>query len=323
MISLITTVYNEEKNIKKWLASILTQSLQPDEIIIVDGGSTDDTYNILKSESKLSSILKVAQKKGNISTGRNEAIRLARNDVIVVADAGCIYDNNWLEKISSPVTRGEYQIFSTAFGPYLKESDSFLTYLIASSTTPAEREFKKDWLPSSRSVCFRKELWKKVNGYPEWLPICEDIVFDLQLKKLAEIGYERTPLVFWETRKTIRLYMKQLYKYTKSDGHANLWLNRQIIRYVVYIAAILLLGLIISQKNIYILMLLTVGMVFYIKKFWVRWFVFTKEKGFMYRFVGFFFVPVIVCVGDVAKMAGWPVGVYERLTKKIRFKEWK
>lgn len=323
MISLITTVYNEETNIKNWLTSILNQSIQPDEIIIVDGGSTDKTYEILQKEAKSNPPLKVAQKKGNISTGRNEAIRLAGNDVIVVADAGCVYDNEWLEKISVPVVQGNYQIFATAFGPYLKDTDTFLTYLIASSTTPAEIEFKKDWLPSSRSICFRKELWSKVIGYPEWLPICEDIVFDLQLKKLAEIGYERTPLVFWETRKSIPLYMKQLYKYTKSDGHANLWLNRQIIRYAVYSIGTILVSLVVVRMDFLFLILLLVGFSLYIRKFWVRWFSFTRGKGAFYRVGGVFALPIVVCVGDVAKMVGWPIGVYERLSKKVKFEKWK
>ena len=43
MISLICTVFNEGRTVRALLDSLLAQSLLPDEVVIVDGGSTDDT----------------------------------------------------------------------------------------------------------------------------------------------------------------------------------------------------------------------------------------------------------------------------------------
>ena len=50
-ISFISTVYNEEKTIIKFINSLLTQSKLPNEIIIVDGGSTDKTTMIIKKKA--------------------------------------------------------------------------------------------------------------------------------------------------------------------------------------------------------------------------------------------------------------------------------
>ena len=50
--SFITTVFNEENNIEAFIDSVLNQTKSPDEIIIVDGGSTDKTLEILKSIAK-------------------------------------------------------------------------------------------------------------------------------------------------------------------------------------------------------------------------------------------------------------------------------
>ena len=47
-ISLIMTIFNEGENLQGVLESFAAQTLQPDEIVIVDGGSTDDTMLILK-----------------------------------------------------------------------------------------------------------------------------------------------------------------------------------------------------------------------------------------------------------------------------------
>src|SRR3989304_8444448 len=99
-ISMIATVLNEEKSIKRVLDSIFKQTRKPDELVIVDGGSKDKTYKILKEYSKKHRELRVFQKKGaNIPEGRNIAIRKTKNDVVVVVDAGTIYDKNWLEKL--------------------------------------------------------------------------------------------------------------------------------------------------------------------------------------------------------------------------------
>ena len=48
-ISFVTTVFNEEKTINKLLDSIKKQTVYPDEVIIVDGGSTDNTLSVISN----------------------------------------------------------------------------------------------------------------------------------------------------------------------------------------------------------------------------------------------------------------------------------
>jgi hypothetical protein len=100
MISLIITVKNERAVLPLWLESIKRQTLQPDEIVVVDGGSTDGTFEWL--ESVKSATFTVLQKKGNIAVGRNIAIQTAKGEIIVATDAGCLYSPEWLQKITDP-----------------------------------------------------------------------------------------------------------------------------------------------------------------------------------------------------------------------------
>ena len=264
-------------------------------------------------------MIKVWQHLGNISAGRNFAINKAVGEIIVVTDAGCMYDNNWLKKIVEPILSGQSIFSATGFGPWLKPDDNFLTYFLAAATTPALSEFKKDWLPSSRSVAFKKEVWQKVGGYPEWIPLCEDVVFDLKVRKVAiAADYIREALVFWRPRTTLTKYFKQLFGYTRSDGHGKLWFSRQVTRYVVYLASLFLAYFTIKFSIIFLLILL-VGMLVYMKKFWLRWSDFSKILPISKRIFGFMFLPFVVALGDVAKMCGWPIGVYERKSGKIKF----
>jgi glycosyltransferase involved in cell wall biosynthesis len=321
MISLIATIFNERDNLEKWLDGLLHQIKLPDEIVIVDGGSDDGTWERLVGKAGEYTIFKIFQHKGNIASGRNYAIRQAQGDIIAVTDAGCVYEPAWLEKLVAPFAGGAVWS-ATGFGPWFKEGDNLLFFLIAAATIPAPSEFQKDWLPSSRSVAFKKEIWQKAGGYPEWIPICEDIIFDLKIKKLGTpLSYAREPLVFWRPRTSLGAYFKQLYKYTKSDGHGKLWLSRQLVRYGVYGASLALLILTVFVDRT-LLIILFAGAMAYMFKFWKRWAVFSKDLSVGKKIVGYILLPFIIAFGDMAKMCGWPVGVWERMRGKIKFEKY-
>ena len=88
-VSLITTVYNEARTITDLLESFARQSRLADEILIVDGGSTDGTSELIRAFFKEHDRLngKLIVKKGaNIATGRNTAIVSSQYNIIAVTD---------------------------------------------------------------------------------------------------------------------------------------------------------------------------------------------------------------------------------------------
>ena len=102
-ISLISTVLNEARSLPALLDSIAAQTRQPDEVIICDGGSGDNTIELLRAERRFS--VRVIERPGsNISQGRNAAIAEARGDVIASTDAGVRLEPKWLEKLAEPLT---------------------------------------------------------------------------------------------------------------------------------------------------------------------------------------------------------------------------
>ena len=137
------TVKNERAHLQAWFQSIQKQTVQPDEIVIVDGGSTDGTLELLEEHTKQMTGLRVYKKAGNISTGRNEAIRQAKGEILVVTDAGCTHDPSWIEKLIAPLKQGTIFFTTTAFGPWFDRDDSLLIYAIAASTTPAPRSLRR------------------------------------------------------------------------------------------------------------------------------------------------------------------------------------
>ena len=104
-ISLIMTVYNEGQSIRALLECFLAQTRQPDEIIIVDGGSTDDTVMILREYASRLPLKAIGSLGCTISQGRNIAIQAAAGDVIAVTDAGTRPPPEWLANLVAPLAQ--------------------------------------------------------------------------------------------------------------------------------------------------------------------------------------------------------------------------
>ena len=95
------------------------------------------------------------------------------------------------------------------------------------------------FMPSSRSVAFRREVFEQVGGYPEWLDFCEDLVFDFRLSAAAgPFAFAPEAVVYFRPRRSMRAFLKQYYRYARGDGKANLFFRRHLIRYLTYFVAL-------------------------------------------------------------------------------------
>lgn len=209
MISLIATVLNEGQSMHRLMQSLVAQTRLPDEVVIVDGGSSDDTVAILQSYTDKAALWVLVAAGANISEGRNRAIAAAQGDIIAVTDAGVIVAPDWLEKITTPLISDAN---CTVSGGFFNPDDTNLFELAMSATVlPLRDEINPaTFLPTSRSVGFRKSAWEAVGGYPEWLDYCEDLIFDLRIKQWMSrqpsttIAFEPEAVVAFRPRGSLR-----------------------------------------------------------------------------------------------------------------------
>jgi cellulose synthase/poly-beta-1,6-N-acetylglucosamine synthase-like glycosyltransferase len=316
--SLIFTVLNEAKTIERFLASLSALSQKPTHIVCVDGGSSDSTYRHLESWIPPEGVtLRLIQAQGlNIAQGRNLAIENCNDGIVMVADAGTLLDANWVKNLTIPFDNPRVDVVSGWFEPL---PGTFWQSLIGSLTTPLLSEIDAaSFLPSSRSVAFRKSAWKSVGGYPEWLDYCEDLIFGISLKSAGfNFVFASKAVVRWNARDSLSAFTKQYYRYARGDGKAGLWSKRHLARYSFYFAWLAAAAFWNSPVGVWLILLTSSSLIYYLLKFYRRLIVrrsAQKLDGFASSLL---IAPIVVVIGDIAKMIGYPVGLLWRIQRKM------
>lgn len=219
-VSLIATGLNEAGSLPAWLESVVNQTRPPDEVVLVDGGSQDRSLEILQSFVLDSPFpVKVISRPGaNIAEGRNLAIRHARGPVIACTDFGCRLHPDWLEKLITPFEDD----------PRTEVSAGWFRAL--SGGRPARRlgwahlpeVDPQEYLPSSRSVAYRKDAWALAGGYPTWLSLTgEDTYFSAELKRICRHwAFVPEAVVDWDAPDTPQAYWRKIRAWSVGDGES-------------------------------------------------------------------------------------------------------
>jgi glycosyltransferase involved in cell wall biosynthesis len=224
-IAVCVTIRNEESSISKLIEALLSQSKKPDEIVFVDGGSTDKTVEIIRHYQQKDSRIKLFTGEFSRSKGRNYSVEIARDPIIAMTDAGCTPQKHWLKRIAEPFKNPKVEMVA---GFYKMMGESPLQRAAKVFLGVTSRKFNVNFLPSTRSVAFKKELWEKVGGFPEALEdTAEDTVFN---NKVVESGSRivrvKNALVEWGMPNSLGAVINKMYRYAKGDAKTKLWLSK-------------------------------------------------------------------------------------------------
>lgn len=123
LISVIIAIYNTEKYLSQCLKSIINQTYDQLEIILVDDGSTDHSAEICKNYAKKDSRIKyIYQKNSGVSCARNNGLSKATGDYIYFADSDDFLEPNMLEFLCRAIEENEAQVASCHWRSEFDES---------------------------------------------------------------------------------------------------------------------------------------------------------------------------------------------------------
>ena len=250
-VSLVATVRTEGASVRTWIESLLNQTRHPDEVIIVDGGSTDETVAELREFARTAPfpVKVISAGNVNIARGRNIGIAQATHPFIACTDFGCELDHRWLEYLAAPFEIDPDTM--VVAGWHEPTAHTTLGKAAALQGAPNFMD-PQSFLPSSRSVAFTKQAWAAVGGYPDWLtPTGEDTYFSLELKRCCN-RWALVPeaRVYWRAPDGLSEGVSTAYRSSIGDGEAGLFpnrywhsLTRSVLELSVLMAAAVGLGL--------------------------------------------------------------------------------
>ena len=183
-ISIITVCWNSEKYLKTAIKSVLNQTHEDIEYIIIDGSSTDGTLDIIKHYEPLfkGRMRWVSEKDNGIYDAMNKGINMASGDVVGLLNSDDFYiSNTSLDMISNIFIKENVDsVYADLY--YVKELET--DKIVRSWKTGKKRPFSQGWHPAHPSFFVKKEIYNKYGNFNLTYKIAAD--FEIMLRFLEK-----------------------------------------------------------------------------------------------------------------------------------------
>ena len=188
-VSIITTTYNDKENLKKIIAQVKNQDYENIEYVIVDGGSTDGTLEVIAEAAEyFGDRLKwISEKDKGIYDAINKGIRLSTGDIL-----GCCFDQYaGPDVISKMVAIMEKEGTDGVHGDlYYMEGDKVVRYW-----HQGQGNIRFGWMPGHPTLYLRKSVYDKYGLYKTDYRISADYEFMIRILKDDKVKLSYLPEV--------------------------------------------------------------------------------------------------------------------------------
>jgi glycosyltransferase involved in cell wall biosynthesis len=209
-VSVVVPLHNEARSIGPLLDSLAGMVRPPDEIVLVDAGSTDETGRIAE-ERKAPCPVRVLRR-GRLHPGeaRNEGVDAARHEWIAFVDGGIRVSKEWLAELLEAARADGSEL---VFGSYEPVCDTRFKQSAAIAYLPAYRSWGGRG-PFVASMLVRKAAYRKIGGFPSFRA-AEDLIF---IERAERSGLRRAhapkAIVYWEFPGTLRSTFRRFSLYS-------------------------------------------------------------------------------------------------------------
>ena len=161
-VSVIIPVYNVERYIEMCLSSLVEQTLEDIELIIINDGSPDNSQAIIDryKEQYPAKIVSVIRENGGQATARNEGIEIARGEYLAFVDSDDYVEVTMMEKLYSRAKETGADIVACGFR-YVYENGSFVERQVATRVEPGDNIYESKTMLAHASAFMWNKLWRR------------------------------------------------------------------------------------------------------------------------------------------------------------------
>jgi glycosyltransferase involved in cell wall biosynthesis len=222
-VSLVVTFKNDSESLPAWISSLEKQEFKPAELVLVDANEAPALDVAMRKRVEIAMAgneVKVLHRpKCNIAGGRNFGVTQSTGEVVAFTDLGCTLDSRWLERLITPfVLEPATELSSGWYEPVVRSAfaRSFADYSVPKL---AEIDVER-FIPSARSFAIKRELFTKLNGFPEYLTMAgEDSLFGYYAKFLTvRAAFVPEAIVRWDLPQSASIAFVATLNYAAGDA---------------------------------------------------------------------------------------------------------
>lgn len=305
--SVVVPVRNGAPKIARCLQALIDQTLQPNEVIVVDGHSTDSTVEIARRFP----VTVLYEDYGTVGGARQVGVEHAPGDYIAFTDADCIPQKDWLENLVREFDDGVVGvgggIKNVGTGLWEESIALALDTSLGSANSVQDRVLKGRRCVKSISGCnciYRKEDIMTAGGFDVRLSVNEDTELGRRLQQLGTLVYTPNAIVHHHQERTLGDFVRRMHFFGYGRGVNRLW-DLQVVPPVAAVG-ILLLAFIVPPVFFALLiayMALVAGYTLFLL-------IKARRPGYLFS------IPVVFVLEHVAYTFGFWRGTIEAIAKR-------
>lgn len=218
LISVVIPTYNRKMFLLKAIESVIRQTYKNIEIIIIDNGSSDGTYEVVKKIDD-NRVKYYFMENLGANSARNLGIKKSKGEYIAFLDD----DDEWIDsKLEKQIQKiGEDNNIGLV---YTGKKIRYLQYNLEYESIPKlnkQNIYLGNFVGTTSSVLVKKKLLKSLGGFDICLPALQDYELWIRLSKITKFSCVEEPLVIYNNVNTLTQISNNTKKYEEAYKYIN------------------------------------------------------------------------------------------------------